>query len=1196
MRKYLSALVIGLFLLNFSVAAQEGRVLVLVNSAIYPELRAEIDRYVGDISDEYVVSLFETSGGTAQDLRNFIISQKNDLIGCVLIGSMPVCMYEIENDLAAEHPTLFPCDLFFMDLDGTWSDNDNNGIYDSHLAGTGDVAPEIFIGRIDNSLLSPNKGGLVEDLRNYFNRNHNYWTGNYPLRKTGLVYTDDEWKDYSPINDCMASLYGIGNYQTIKDERVSSKDYLANRLSNEQYEFIQLAAHSDYSNHGFANMGQVYPDEIVNVPPKALGYNLFACSACDYSMPDFIGSKYIFNNSEKSLVVIGSTKIGSMLQFYAFYEPLGQNKSIGKSYNDWFEYIAPYDDSERSWHYGMTILGDPLIKFNSGGNNHGPLVDIGKNLQILWSDSIAKIVAIVTDDGLPENSTITCNWELLKGPGNATFKDENSLSTSVQLDTIGDYRIKLSAADGEFISEDFKEIKVGRIKWEGEANGIHGMGIIVRDTLAYISSGLFFNIVNIADPVNPHTISTYQFQGPIIAYPYFNNLDIDSSYAYIALSEKGLVIIDISDIYYPYEVGTFKPDESLEKFYAVKVIGDYAYIADNIKGLMILDIHSRTDPKLMGYSPTGGDAENLYIQDNYAYIADGTNGLRIIDISNKTQPKEVGYFKDVVDIDDGGRESIQVISNYAYISCRDSTYLCSISIIDISNKTKPLEVTRLYNTRIDDAYKGFYVEGNYLYYYSWAINDAIGIIDITDKSNPIFIESQITEGYSCNSKNIFKYQNCVYILISLIGRGMDIYKVSLKNTAPYVYAGKDTISCNNSLLLYGMISDDNLPAESSLSYSWDKISGPGNVSFFNPHAPGTQVSISDTGTYILRLTVSDGELTGFDDVQIDNLLAPISNNIEICEGKPVPYLIAKGQGVKWYDDLHLTNLIHCGDTLYTEQTTPGQYVYYVVQSIGNCVSQADTVVLTIKSLPVLPLSQDLKVCANQPVPDLYAFGENIRWYTDSLLTYLVQTGDNLVTSQTETGVYKYYVTQTIMDCESNPKDVKLIINDLPDISLGKDTLIYSDQNLILGPYPDTYCYLWNDGSQNPYYEISALHLGTGLHNISVIAIDSNSCTNSDSLVVNVIHITNVNGHMKSRLLEIYPNPTDEWLNILLLDFPKEDVLLKIFDQNGIEVYNEKVHVDEDLKLHVKISFLPPGLYFMDVVSGSKKYTKKIILR
>jgi hypothetical protein len=50
-----------------------------------------------------------------------------------------------------------------------------------------------------------------------------------------------------------------------------------------------------------------------------------------------------------------------MLNFRAFYQPLGEGKSLGQAFCDWFCEMAPYSSSEVFWHYGMTITGDPLL-------------------------------------------------------------------------------------------------------------------------------------------------------------------------------------------------------------------------------------------------------------------------------------------------------------------------------------------------------------------------------------------------------------------------------------------------------------------------------------------------------------------------------------------------------------------------------------------------------------------------------------------------------------------------------------------------------------------------------------------------------------------------------------------------------------------------------------------------------------------
>jgi hypothetical protein len=1107
-------LIITFYFLVFCLVAkaQEQKVLVIINSSIYSDLQSEVLRYVNDISREYKAELFETSGGTAENLKDFIKNQSDSLVGCVLIGSMPSCMFEIENDLAAFRPTEFPCDLFFMDLDGSWSDLDNDGKYDSHTDGTGDVAPEIFIGRIDASLMSPYGSNQINDLRNYFNRDHNYWSGAYGFRKTGLAYTDVDWKDYTPVNEEMQYLYGLTNYQLIKDDRISGKDYLENRLQNDQYEFIQVAAHSSQQAHWFNFKGGVSPDDIRNISPRTIGYNLFACSACDYTYYNFLGGAYIFNNSEKSLVVVGSTKIGSMLLFYAFYKPLGENKCIGMAYKDWFDYLAPYDDYEKSWHYGMTILGDPLIKFNSGDGNHGPLVDAGSRHFILWPDSTLEVGAKISDDGLPCRTCLTWGWEKVSGPGDVVFENKNAVSTAVHLNKLGDYKLKFSASDGEYIAEDFKDIKIDRVKWMGETNPpIPGkrMGIIVRDSLAYLSTNANLNIINVADKTNPHLINACNFQ-ETIDDPYYNNLDIDSNYAYVVLSEKGLHIFNISNCYNLYQTGSFSTHDTLGKANDVKVIGEYAYVADNVRGLMVLDIHDRTDPKLLGYCPTDGTADALSIQGDYAYIADGSNGLRIISISDKNHPEEVGHFNNRFD-HTYFREGIQVLGNFAYVSYNDYDRYCCISIIDISDKTKPFEVSHL-----DRYYKGFYVEGNYLYYFGTADYDVLGIYDITDKSNPILIESyHKDEVYFQNLMNIFKYRQYIYILDNLYDRGLNILKVSLDNTCPYVYAGDDRKTYRSKISLQGMASDDQLPDGSSLSWSWQKISGPGNATFFNPDKANTQVHFSDSGTYVLRLSVSDGVLTGYDDIRIINFSAPPTcNNVEVCEGDSVPALTASG--------------------------------------------------------------------------------DSIRWYSDSLLTDLLHTGNQFASGKSIHGLYPFYVTQIIEGIESDYRRVELSITPLPSIMLGEDTTITRDQHIMLGPYNNRFHYIWYDGSVNPYIDISANEIGPGNHTISVLVTDTNTCRYLDSLTVQVVFPTNTGNTEIGIDLILYPNPADKLLNIKISDFPSEDIVLNLFNQEGELLKNIQTSTDNSgTIMPINISDLPPGIYYIKLITPKKQFLGKV---
>jgi hypothetical protein len=92
--------------------------------------------------------------------------------------------------------------------------------------------------------------------------------------------------------------------------------------------------------------------------------------------------------------------------------------------------------------------------------------------------------------------------------------------------------------------------------------------------------------------------------------------------------------------------------------------------------------------------------------------------------------------------------------------------------------------------------------------------------------------------------------------------------VNPANQAPAVDAGPDvTISLSAGASLDGTVSDDGLPS-GQLSVQWSKVSGPGSVTFAASGAVDTTVTFTEAGTYVLRLSANDSDLTANDDVTI----------------------------------------------------------------------------------------------------------------------------------------------------------------------------------------------------------------------------------------------------------------------------------------------------------------------------------------
>jgi hypothetical protein len=344
-------------------ALRTGGVCVLVNNLLLSGLQSSLDQYLIDLTMEgYSVTIYGLSGGTPQELRVFLQEEyQKGMTGVVLIGDLPVAWYEAECWDPVEHEE-FPCDLYYMDMDGSWDDSDADGLYDLH---TGDLAPEIWLGRLTAGPLVANTAAEIALLQNYFRKNHLYRTGQAPLLNRALVYVDDDWEPW-------AAEWGGNVGQAYADRTLVSDQYTTvaddyeSRLP-QNHESILICVHSNPTLHYFKIPPDIWDswtnyDEIPAIDPVAYFYNLFACSNARFIESNYMAGWYIFCNTY-GLASIGSTKTGSMLEFGSFYGPFGSGRTCGEALADWFSTLFADGclDWELCWYYGMTLCGDPTL-------------------------------------------------------------------------------------------------------------------------------------------------------------------------------------------------------------------------------------------------------------------------------------------------------------------------------------------------------------------------------------------------------------------------------------------------------------------------------------------------------------------------------------------------------------------------------------------------------------------------------------------------------------------------------------------------------------------------------------------------------------------------------------------------------------------------------------------------------------------
>ncbi len=330
--------------------AYDDVVNVVVHAELYPFITAELARYQADlVAAGYAVQVDTTRGTSHEALRSHLAGVSN-IVGAVLVGDLPLAWYEMSGEE-------FPCDLYLMDLDGIWHDNDGDGLYDDH---SGSMAADIWVGRLDARPLTWDDE--VRLMKHYFDKNHAYRTGSLSLPDRGLAYVDDDW-DY--FGNCdLDEVYT--SVTTVTDTIVTRASDYRQRLE-QGYEWIQICAHSSPWGHTFKMGtpygGTVFNSDIYGIRPHAHFYNLFACSGTRYVEENCSAGWDIFQD-DYGLLAVGSAKSGSMLYFDDFYRPMGQGECIGEAFRLWF---AQWAEEDRYWFYAMNILGDPTLKPHGNG-------------------------------------------------------------------------------------------------------------------------------------------------------------------------------------------------------------------------------------------------------------------------------------------------------------------------------------------------------------------------------------------------------------------------------------------------------------------------------------------------------------------------------------------------------------------------------------------------------------------------------------------------------------------------------------------------------------------------------------------------------------------------------------------------------------------------------------------------------------
>ncbi len=293
----------------------------------------------------------------------------------------------------------------------------------------------------------------------------------------------------------------------------------------------------------------------------------------------------------------------------------------------------------------------------------------------------------------------------------------------------------------------------------------------------------------------------------------------------------------------------------------------------------------------------------------------------------------------------------------------------------------------------------------------------------------------------------------------------DSILVIVKNN-PDIFLGNDTTICKGDILNINLTLNGN--------YLWST----GETS--------ASIKIKDKGVYRVQVENSDGCI-GNDTIEIEFKKLPIinlGNDSTICMGDSV-VLNAQNNGLNY-----LWNTGATTQKITVNQT--GNYSVKVTDDIG-C-SDSSKIKIQVNDLPTINLGNDTTICENTTLNlDAKNSGLNYVWNNGATTQKITVA---------ETGTYSVTVTDAI-GCLSMD-EIEIIVNPLPIVNLGKDTIFCIGGSVELDAQNNGLNYLWNTGATTQKITVNQ----TG--NYSVKVTDDIGCSDSSKIKIQVNDLPTIN--------------------------------------------------------------------------------------
>lgn len=258
----------------------------------------------------------------------------------------------------------------------------------------------------------------------------------------------------------------------------------------------------------------------------------------------------------------------------------------------------------------------------------------------------------------------------------------------------------------------------------------------------------------------------------------------------------------------------------------------------------------------------------------------------------------------------------------------------------------------------------------------------------------------------------------------------------------------------------------------------------GSTFLWSNSANTSSIIVSPTSTSIYSVTVSSGNCSATDEIQINVNAVPdynISPDQTICSGGSIVLSanVFGGGTYSWSN----------GNNTNSTNVSPSTTTTYTVTMTGsNGCSIVDSILITVNNTPIADAGSDITIC-NGESHTLTATGGGSYLWSNSIATDTTTVSPAITTTFT--------VTVTNTGCIATDS-IRITVNSLPLADAGTDNTICSGNSVLLIATGGG-TYIWDDSSTNDSLSVTP----TGTMTYSVTVTNSNGCTASSDVVVNV---------------------------------------------------------------------------------------------